>query len=177
MTNLISKLLMLSRMDKGSQKLTIENTDLSEVVEIVVEMKMEKAEEKNITIESDVVENLYADVDKSMITRVFINLIDNAITYGKENGKILIKVFQNKDRIVCKVEDDGIGIAKEHMGKIWNRFYQVDSSRSGDNSGLGLSLVKWIIDAHKGTINVESELGKGTVFTFEFPLKSENSNN
>ena len=177
MTNLISKLLMLSRMDKGSQKLTIENTDFSEVVEIVVEMKMEKAEEKNITIESDVVENLYADVDKSMITRVFINLIDNAITYGKENGKILIKVFQNKDRIVCKVEDDGIGIAKEHMGKIWNRFYQVDSSRSGDNSGLGLSLVKWIIDAHKGTINVESELGKGTVFTFEFPLKSENSNN
>ena len=177
MTNLISKLLMLSRMDKGSQKLTIENTDLSEVVEIVLEMKMEKAEEKNITIESDVAENLYADVDKSMITRVFINLIDNAITYGKENGKILIKVFQNKDRIVCKVEDDGIGIAKEHMGKIWNRFYQVDSSRSGDNSGLGLSLVKWIIDAHKGTINVESELGKGTVFTFEFPLKSENSNN
>ena len=163
---------------KGKDEISVlANTDFSEVVEIVVEMKMEKAEEKNITIESDVVENLYADVDKSMITRVFINLIDNAITYGKENGKILIKVFQNKDRIVCKVEDDGIGIAKEHMGKIWNRFYQVDSSRSGDNSGLGLSLVKWIIDAHKGTINVESELGKGTVFTFEFPLKSENSNN
>ena len=62
------------------------------------------------------------------------------------------------------------------MGKIWNRFYQVEPSRSGDNSGLGLSLVKWIIDAHKGTINVESELGKGTVFKFELPLKSENSN-
>ena len=88
MTNLISKLLMLSRMDKGSQKLTIENTDFGEVVEIVVEMKMEKAEEKNITIESDVKENLYADVDKSMITRILINLIDNAITYGKKMEKL-----------------------------------------------------------------------------------------
>ena len=177
MTNLISKLLMLARMDKGSQKLNVENTDMSEVVEMAAEMKMEKAQEKNITIKSDIKENLYADVDKSMITRILINLIDNAITYGKENGKIVIELFQNQDRIVCRVEDDGIGIAQEHMGKIWNRFYQVEPSRSGDNSGLGLSLVKWIIDAHKGTINVESELGKGTVFTFELPLKNENSNN
>ena len=176
MTNLISKLLMLARMDKGSQKLNVENTDMSEVVEMAAEMKMEKAQGKNITIKNYIKENLYADVDKSMIIRVLINLIDNAITYGKENGKIVIELFQNQDRIVCKVEDDGIGIAPEHVGKIWNRFYQVEPSRSGDNSGLGLSLVKWIIDAHKGMINVESELGKGTVFKFELPLKSENSN-
>ena len=105
-----------------------------------------------------------------MIMRVFINLISNAVCYGKENGNIIIEIFSENEKVICKVIDDGIGIAKEHIHKIWNRFYQIDTSRSGDNSGLGLSMVKWIIEAHKGKIGVESEPDKGTVFTFELPL-------
>ena len=108
-----------------------------------------------------------------MLTRVFINLISNAITYGNENGMITITLdkIKNSDKIQCKIIDDGIGISSEHINKIWNRFYQVDSSRSSDNSGLGLSIVKWIIEEHRGTIMVESELGKGTIFTFYLPEK------
>lgn len=115
-----------------------------------------------------------------MLTRVFINLISNAITYGNENGTIKIILnkmenesenadLKNSNKIKCEIIDDGIGISSEHINKIWNRFYQVDSSRSSDNSGLGLSIVKWIIEEHKGTIMVESELRKGTVFTFYLP--------
>lgn len=103
--------------------------------------------------------------------RVFINLISNAITYGKENGNIFIKIFKSEEKIVSIIKDDGIGISKEHIDKIWNRFYQVDPSRNNsNNSGLGLSMVKGIIEAHKGTISIESEIGFGSVFTFEIPI-------
>ena len=97
----------------------------------------------------------------------------------KDNGTIFLNKIENefentdvqKSKIKCQIIDDGIGISSEHINKIWNRFYQVESSRSTDNSGLGLSIVKWIIEEHKGTIMVESELGKGTVFTFYLPEK------
>ncbi|MDO5088812.1 MAG: sensor histidine kinase, partial [Leptotrichiaceae bacterium] len=99
--------------------------------------------------------------------------ISNAIFYGRENGKVLVEIFTNNDKIICKVIDDGIGIPEEHISKIWDRFYQVDPSRAGDNSGLGLSMVKWIVEAHGGKIRVESETDKGTVFTFELPLNKK----
>ena len=168
MSMLISQLLMLARMDKKNQKLNIENENLNEIIQLVIEIESNYAKEKNIKIIYDEKNDIFADVDKDMLTRVFINLISNAITYGNENGMITITLdkIKNSDKIQCKIIDDGIGISSEHINKIWNRFYQVDSSRSSDNSGLGLSIVKWIIEEHKGTIMVESELGKGTIFTF-----------
>ena len=101
--------------------------------------------------------------------RLFINLITNAITYGKENGNIVIKLFKEENIIISKIIDNGIGIAKENIDKIWTRFYQVDPSRTSDSSGLGLSMVKWIVEAHEGTIYVESILDKGTTFTINLP--------
>ena len=173
MSTLISQLLMLARMDKKNQKLNIENENLNEIIQLVIEIESNYAKEKNIKIIYDEKNDIFADVDKDMLTRVFINLISNAITYGNENGMITITLdkIKNSDKIQCKIIDDGIGISSEHINKIWNRFYQVDSSRSSDNSGLGLSIVKWIIEEHKGTIIVESELGKGTIFTFYLPEK------
>ena len=164
---------MLARMDKKNQKLNIENENLNEIIQLVIEIESNYAKEKNIKIIYDEKNDIFADVDKDMLTRVFINLISNAITYGNENGMITITLdkIENSDKIQCKIIDDGIGISSEHINKIWNRFYQVDSSRSSDNSGLGLSIVKWIIEEHKGTIIVESELGKGTIFTFYLPEK------
>ena len=99
-----------------------------------------------------------------MIMRVFTNLISNAISYGKENGTITVELF-SKGNSIIKISDDGIGIAKDQLDKIWLRFYQVDPSKNGDNSGLGLSMVKKIIELHNGKIFVKSELGKGTTFT------------
>ena len=80
-----------------------------------------------------------------------------------------MEVFKNNNKIIGKISDNGIGISEENIEKIWKRFFQADPSRTGENAGLGLSMVKWIVEAHKGTISVESELGKGSIFTFELP--------
>lgn len=171
MSLLVSQLLTLARMDKGDQKLRLEKVNLSELADIAIESQRGNANLKNINISSDISPDIYATVDETMIMRVFINLISNAITYGKENGNIFIKIFKSEEKIVSIIKDDGIGISKEHIDKIWNRFYQVDPSRNNsNNSGLGLSMVKGIIEAHKGTISIESEIGFGSVFTFEIPI-------
>ena len=106
--------------------------------------------------------------DKIMFIRAIQNIIQNAINYGKENGKIEIESFEKSEYFAIKVKDDGIGIAEENLQKIWNRFYQVDESRTTKSMGLGLSMVKLIVEKHEGYVEVESELGKGTSFTLYF---------
>ena len=111
-----------------------------------------------------------------MILRLLINLLSNSITYGKENGRTLLSLKAQEAEILGVVSDNGIGIPEEHLDKIWNRFYQVDPSRSRNqngSSGLGLSMVRWIVEAHGGTIQVESVLGEGTFFTFRLPQRKE----
>ena len=103
-----------------------------------------------------------------MFIRAIQNIIQNAINYGKENGKIEIESFEKSEYFAIKVKDDGIGIAEENLQKIWDRFYQVDESRTTKSMGLGLSMVKLIVEKHEGYVEVESELGKGTVFTLYF---------
>ena len=105
-----------------------------------------------------------------MILRAFNNIISNAIFYGKENGFVKISLKKENDKIFITFEDNGIGISKENLDKIWIRFFQADSSRTTDNSGLGLPMVKGIIEAHNGNISVTSELGKGTTFSIILPF-------
>ena len=165
MSKLVSQLLTLARMERGRQKLNIENINLSELLEIIIETQTLSAKTKNIKFVTKIMPEIYANIDEMMIMRVFTNLISNAISYGKQNGTITVELFLQENRIVSKISDDGIGISEDKLDKIWLRFYQVDSSKNGDNSGLGLSMVKKIIELHKGEIFVESELGKGTTFT------------
>ena len=165
MSKLVSQLLTLARMERGRQKLNIENINLSELLEIIIETQTLSAKTKNIKFVTKIMPEIYANIDEMMIMRVFTNLISNAISYGKQNGTITVELFLQENRIVSKISDDGIGISEDKLDKIWLRFYQVDLSKNGDNSGLGLSMVKKIIELHKGEIFVESELGKGTTFT------------
>lgn len=165
MSKLVSQLLTLARMERGRQKLNIENINLSELLEIIIETQTLSAKTKNIKFVTKIMPEIYANIDEMMIVRVFTNLISNAISYGKQNGTITVELFLQENRIVSKISDNGIGISEDKLDKIWLRFYQVDSSKNGDNSGLGLSMVKKIIELHKGEIFVESELGKGTTFT------------
>ena len=165
MSKLVSQLLTLARMERGRQKLNIENINLSELLEMIIETQTLSAKTKNIKFVTKIMPGIYANIDEMMIMRVFTNLISNAISYGKQNGTVTVELFLQKNRVVCKISDDGIGISEDKLDKIWLRFYQVDSSKNGDNSGLGLSMVKKIIELHKGEIFVESELGKGTTFT------------
>ena len=165
MSKLVSQLLTLARMERGKQKLNLEHIDLSELIEMTIETQISCAKKKNIKFITKIMPAIYANVDEMMMIRVFTNLISNAICYGKQNGTIMLELFSENDKIISKISDDGIGIEKDKLDKIWLRFYQVDSSKSGDNSGLGLSMVKKIIELHKGEIFVESEFGKGTTFT------------
>lgn len=170
MSHLVSQLLTLARMDKGHQKLNLANINISELAEIVIDSRRENARTKNINIISKITPNIYADIDESMMMRVFINLLSNAVAYGKINGNIYFDLYIRKKMIVIKIADDGIGISHEHIDKIWTRFYQVDPSRNNEGAGLGLSMVKWIVEAHNGDISVISKIEKGTIFTIKIPL-------
>ena len=134
----------------------------------------EKASERHIMLSAKTAPDVMIEADQGMIARVMINLISNAITYGRENGWAILRINARNDEAVIEVEDDGIGISREHIDKIWDRFFQSDSSRNSSASsgaGLGLSIVKEIVLAHGGSVGVESILGKGSVFTVKLPVK------
>ncbi len=170
MSILVSQLLTLARMDKGHQKLKLEEVEIGELIEIAIEGQRTYANSKNIKIIPNIKENIYSSVDETMIMRVFTNLLSNAISYGKENGYVKISLNRDDNNVIIKIEDNGIGISEDNLEKIWIRFFQVDPSRSTENSGLGLSMVKGIIESHKGSVSVESVLNKGTIFTIYLPL-------
>lgn len=169
MHQLIAQLLLLSRADANRAKIEMEHIDLSELCEMTCEEQSEIAKQKNIHITTDITSNIEMMADMTLMIRLFVNLLSNAITYGKENGSIHVSLHQDNDSIILKVKDNGIGISKENIPKIFERFYQVDPSRSSSHSGLGLSMVKWISDVHHGQIQVDSILNEGTTFTITFP--------
>ena len=173
MSRLISQLLLLS---KAEYTLQIESVNMSELLSVIVEEQQLFAEEKGITLHINIAKNLIIDADETMIIRVFINLLKNAITYGNVNGNIYIELKEDENCLHGTIRDDGIGIKPEHLEKIWNRFYQVETSRNtkeDSGMGLGLSMVKWIVEAHKGKIWVESVWGKGTSFSLMFQKKQK----
>ncbi len=171
MACLVTQLLNLSRLETGQTTLELEKINLSEMVEMVIEELREEAEKKNILITVNAAPDIIIHADETLIMRLWINLISNAISYGKENGHIDVSLKQENDRVYGSVRDDGIGIGEEHLNRIWERFYRVDSSRNAESGsmGLGLSMVKWIVEMHKGKIVVKSKLGVGTEFQFILP--------
>ena len=169
MSKLVSELLMISRMDNNRLKLNFEDTDISELLTFVCEEQVE-IQTKKISLIQNIEPNIICKVDRLLITRLFINLISNAYQYSDENTKILVSLMRENNKVIFSVEDEGIGIAEEDIEKIWNRFYQVNPSRTSEDgsgsSGLGLSMVKWISDSHQGELNVTSTIGKGSTFSF-----------
>lgn len=150
----------------------VERLNLSELTEMAVEEQKLLAEEKGLcrTFELQIEPEVYARADESYYIRLLVNLLENAVYYGKENGMVKVTLAKNGKMIEGIVEDNGIGISEEDLVHIWERFYRADSARSTDShSGLGLSMVKWIVEAHGGTIRAESRLGEGTRFIFEIP--------
>lgn len=150
----------------------VERLNLSELTEMAVEEQKLLAEEKVLcrTFELQIAPEVYARADESYYIRLLVNLLENAVYYGKENGMVKVTLSKNGKMIEGIVEDNGIGISEEDLVHIWERFYRADPARSTDShSGLGLSMVKWIVEAHGGTIRAESRLGEGTRFIFEIP--------
>lgn len=171
MSQMISQLLLLSRADQGRQQLNKEEINISELTEIIVEEHKMLAHRRKIEVHTKIEPNITGYLDESFYIRMLDNLISNAVSYGKEGGNIKVTLHQIPSGVRGTVEDDGIGISRDDQVHIWERFYRVDASRTGkedgSHSGLGLSMAKWIAQAHGGNVRVESELGKGSCFTFE----------
>lgn len=169
MSGLISQLLLLSRADQGRQQLTKEYLNISELTKIAVEEQQLLAQ-RGIRIYMEIEPDIYAWIDETFFIRMLMNLLSNAVYYGKNGGTVHVTLRKNKDEIVGTVQDDGIGISADELAHIWERFYRADKSRSdGNHSGLGLSMVKWIAEAHGGTVWAESTPGAGSRFTFVLP--------
>ena len=169
MAVLISQLLTLARADKGHQKLTPEPVDLSELAQMVAEQQAELAEEKHIRVQTDIEPGIVLQGDETMLMRLLLNLMENGVKYGREGGWLKVSLHREGDAVRGSVADNGVGIAPEHLEQVWKRFWQADPARSAQGAGLGLSMVKWIAEAHGGTVNVQSTLGEGSEFTFLLP--------
>lgn len=173
MSDMISQLLFLSRADQGRQPIRKEQVDISELTEMTAEEQQILADEAGtgIRIICQIRPDIKAEVDETLYIRMLVNLISNAVAYGKENGHVWVTLEQSGSEVTGTVRDDGIGISPEDLTRIWERFYRADTARTGGNhSGLGLSMVKWIAEIHGGWVKVESRQGEGSVFSFGLPL-------
>lgn len=172
MSRLIAQLLFLSRSDRKTQPMTIEEVNISTLAEVVIDEQKLLAEKKNITIHQEIEPDLTLLADETMLMSLLINLISNAIKYGKEDGYVFVQLKETDNQIEGIIKDNGIGISESDQNKIWTRFYQVNTARTSERNGgigLGLAMVKWIIESHKGSISLESTLSKGSTFTFKLP--------
>ncbi|HUS35715.1 MAG TPA: ATP-binding protein [Verrucomicrobiae bacterium] len=165
MRALTSSLLELARFDAGQEKIRKEPFDLAETTRRCIAEAEKIAAAKNIQIESNL-QPAPTTGDSERIAQVITNLLTNAVHYSKENGKIEIQTRAENNRAVLTIKDTGVGISPEALPHVFERFYRADASRTGGSghSGLGLAISKAIIDAHHGTISVESSLGEGTTF-------------
>ena len=166
MSTLINQLLNITRMDQGTQVISREDADFSELADVVADETV-RASGKALEVEKDIAPGVHANVDVGLMSRLVQNLVENACKYTPEGGRVRVSLAAAEGRLTLTVADNGIGIAKRDLPHIWERFCQADSSRGVDKgSGLGLAMVKQIADAHGGTLSVESEPGRGSTFTF-----------
>lgn len=169
---LINNLIDGTSIDVGNLKMNFDNYNIVKIVEDITMEAVEYVENKGLTITFDTnVEEKIIGVDKDNIERIVLNLLSNAVKFSKPNGKIEVQVIDEGDIVKLKVADDGKGISKEDQEKIFYKFVQVEQlfTRTHEGSGIGLSLVKSIVENHGGNIYVKSELGVGSEFTVELP--------
>jgi signal transduction histidine kinase len=166
---MLNTLTDITEAETGMMKLNREEVDLCRLIPEVVELYEYVAEERKITVCMDFTEPCEAQVDRNRIRQVLANLLDNAIKYTPEGGSVTITAHCQPDKVTLSFRDTGIGIPEEEQEKIWTRLYRGDKSRSQRGLGLGLSLVKAVVEAHQGRVTVTSQPGQGSEFTVELP--------
>ncbi len=178
LVNLVDDLDEISKLESGEQLLYKENFIIQDLIRDVFESLAIKADEKQLKmgIKKGCEVPLTVHADKEKIRQVFINLVDNAIKYGKQNGQIEASAYKIEGRkILLEISDDGQGIGEEHLGRIFERFYRTDTARSRKvgGSGLGLSICKHIVEAHGQTIHARSTVDVGTTFGFTLDARKD----
>jgi two-component system, OmpR family, phosphate regulon sensor histidine kinase PhoR len=169
---LINDILHLSEIETKQKDINIATHDLKPIVEEVVSILQGAADKKNVILIDEVDMDIKITANRDRIKQMFINLIENGIKYNIDHGKVTIHATKSEGKIVFSVKDTGIGIAKEHLPRIFERFYRVDKGRSRNmgGTGLGLSIVKHIVNLYSGDIKVNSEPGEGTEFIIRLPM-------
>ena len=172
LAQIVESLLTISHLDTGGAGIEFNRFDLQEMVKTTSEQMKLLADEKQITMSSDTSEPVYSLGDESRIKQVLVNLLDNAIKYTPNGGRVTLTIAQENEYVVLDVADDGIGIPAEALPHVFKRFFRVDGSRSREQggAGLGLSIVKSICDAHGARIEVNSAAGRGSRFRLKFPV-------
>lgn len=171
MKTLIDKLLFLARFDQNRLEINKENIQLSEMLENIMD-KFKRTVPESLTFQSEIEKNVQFFGDKKSIHELIYILLENAAQYTQQ-GAITIRLVATNKVIQVFIEDTGIGISKDDLPLVFDRFYRGDLARKRDGTGLGLSIAKAIVEEHDGTIQVNSELGKGTSFCIEFPFSQK----
>ena len=175
--NLVSDLDEISRLESGAVPLKIVRFDIIQLAHEVCDSLENFSNEKNVSlfVKDGPFNELFVEADRNKIEQVLINLIVNSVNYGVEGGETRIRFYDMNDNVLVEVADNGIGIAREHLPRLFERFYRVDKSRSRHEggSGLGLAICKHIIEAHGQTMHVRSKLDVGTTIGFTLDAKRE----
>jgi len=176
---IVDDLLTLSKIEQeGTKKkedrkkeVKFETVSIKNVLETAIQVCKEKADKKNIHIESICDKKITAKIDPALLDQAMVNLLDNAIKYSEKGSPVYVECSSMEREIIISIKDQGIGIAKTHLPRLFERFYRVDKARSRElgGTGLGLAIVKHIVQAHGGRISVESMPGQGSTFQIHLP--------
>lgn len=174
LSRLVDAMLRLSRIENGKREIKVEGTDVVHLVSSLVSVQHQLFHERGLHLRFDDKtprHECYADIDPDLVREAITNLMSNAMRYTSQGGWVVVSVDADRNDVIISVRDTGIGIAEEDIPRVFSRFWRSDASREHASGGLGvgLSITKEIIDQHNGTIEVESELGKGTTFTLRIP--------
>lgn len=170
---LIDDLLILSRLERDEFELNVSDIAVTSLVKDIIPMTKHRAEENQITFNTDIDEELIIQGDQEKLKQVLLNLLTNAVNYTPAKGEITFRINKKDNQACIQVIDSGIGIDDEFIARIFERFYRVDRARSRNTggTGLGLAIVKHIVELHEGNLEVKSELNKGTTFTVLLPME------
>ena len=173
LAEMVNDLLELERIEQGQLYQQKEKINIRKEINLIIESIEALANDQNVELMNKINDDLYIYTDKSAFRGIFLNLLNNAIKYSKEGGLVTISSNKTKTNTIITVEDSGYGIEKNNLQRIFDRFYRTPKARAHTNgSGLGLSLVKQLINQIGGVIDVKSKINKGTTFFVSFPIKS-----
>lgn len=172
MTSLVEDILMISRLESGGARAELVHLKVKELLEEAVSSLAMQAAERDILIRTECRQNFTVHADRRQMAELFTNLIGNAVKYNKEGGSVWVKLWKEENEMVLLVRDNGVGIPKESLDRIFERFYRVDKGRSRKQggTGLGLSIVKHVVNFYNGTVQVQSALGQGSTFLVRLPI-------
>jgi signal transduction histidine kinase len=168
--SMLKTLMDIAAAAAGTMRLERRPFDLCQLIREVADMYQYVAEEKKLHVNVELPENCEASVDPDRVRQAFGNLLDNAIKYTDEGGTVTISAGRANGRATVRFRDTGMGIPEAEQGKIWDRLYRGDKSRSQRGLGLGLSVVRAVVQAHQGTVTVTSNLGEGSEFAIVLPV-------